>query len=254
MPIQVGAALSDIHWGIQRDDEKINISKKNKNYCELTAHYWFWKNYQEYDYVGLCHYRRFFDIDFTESNITKLLKQADVILPQPIVLPHSNGFNLSSVLTREDLYILMYILKTQYPDYMNDVEEYLFNSNKNIACNMFITKASIFQQYSEWLFPLLQETEKYVRLSGYTRLQRIYGYFSEVLLPIWIKHNHLKIIYTPLTDFPNTPPKRNFIKEKLSNLRNNICFYLQKGLRHRTYLAPQSTITSMKIDGLPLYE
>ena len=37
-----------------------NISKKNPNYCELTAIYWLWKNYDLPNYVGVCHYRRFF--------------------------------------------------------------------------------------------------------------------------------------------------------------------------------------------------
>ena len=29
-----------------------NISKKNSNYCELTAIYWIWKNYELPDYIG----------------------------------------------------------------------------------------------------------------------------------------------------------------------------------------------------------
>ena len=44
LPIQVGAALTENHWGIQRDDKVYdkdcdNISLKNSNYCELTAVY-----------------------------------------------------------------------------------------------------------------------------------------------------------------------------------------------------------------------
>lgn len=69
LPIQVGAVLSDIDLGIQRDDQVNgevcdNISEKNKTYCELTALYWAWKNlykiYPDVEYIGLCHYRRFF--------------------------------------------------------------------------------------------------------------------------------------------------------------------------------------------------
>lgn len=69
LPIQVGATISNINLGILRDDQVNgmdcdNISTKNKSYCELTAIYWGWKNlkriYPNVEYVGLCHYRRFF--------------------------------------------------------------------------------------------------------------------------------------------------------------------------------------------------
>ena len=42
---------------------KINIQKKEKNYSELTFHYWFWKNQLKYInnnlWVGFCQKRRF---------------------------------------------------------------------------------------------------------------------------------------------------------------------------------------------------
>ena len=49
LPIQVGAAISNVDLGIQRDDQLNghscdNISAKNQSYCELTAVYWAWKN------------------------------------------------------------------------------------------------------------------------------------------------------------------------------------------------------------------
>ena len=60
LPIEVGAANRKQHLsGYQRDDQGDNISKKNPNYCELTAIYWGWKNL-DCDYCGIMHYRRFF--------------------------------------------------------------------------------------------------------------------------------------------------------------------------------------------------
>ena len=61
-PIQVGRVLSTVDLSILSDNEGINISGKNKNFCELTAIYWAWKNhfFADCDYVGLTHYRRFF--------------------------------------------------------------------------------------------------------------------------------------------------------------------------------------------------
>ena len=40
-----------------------NIQKKEKNYSELTFHYWFWKNklykYKPNTWIGFCQKRRF---------------------------------------------------------------------------------------------------------------------------------------------------------------------------------------------------
>ena len=44
LPIHVGKALSNKDLGFQGDDTGYNISRKNKNYCELTGLYWAWKN------------------------------------------------------------------------------------------------------------------------------------------------------------------------------------------------------------------
>ena len=60
LPIQVGAEEKD-GLGYQKDNEGENISLKNPYYCELTALYWAWKNYDKLgnpDYIGLMHYRR----------------------------------------------------------------------------------------------------------------------------------------------------------------------------------------------------
>ena len=61
LPIQAGAALHNHINGYQPDDEGDNISKKNPHFCELTCHYWAWKNLDA-DYIGLAHYRRHFSM------------------------------------------------------------------------------------------------------------------------------------------------------------------------------------------------
>lgn len=63
MPIQVGKALHpELDLGFQCDNTGDNISEKNGSYCELTALYWAWKNLKDIDYIGLCHYHRYFSI------------------------------------------------------------------------------------------------------------------------------------------------------------------------------------------------
>ena len=78
-PIHVGAEIAQ-QGAIQNlsdilsDNIDNNISKRNKMYCELTAQYWVWKNYEKAgnpDYVGFMHYRRhfLFDNDLPPINI-----------------------------------------------------------------------------------------------------------------------------------------------------------------------------------------
>ena len=60
VPIHVGRADSCFRVemaDIIGDDTGENISEKNPQYCEMTAHYWIWKNVKDTEFVGVCHYR-----------------------------------------------------------------------------------------------------------------------------------------------------------------------------------------------------
>ena len=86
-----------------KDNEGINISKKNKNFGTLTSHYWFWKNkmveHDSDDWIGFNHYRRFWlkNSNVDEINLKNLSKNIlrevveqekyDVFLPSKIHLP-----------------------------------------------------------------------------------------------------------------------------------------------------------------------
>ena len=66
---------------------KKNIQKKEKNYSELTFHYWFWKNQlplvKENTWIGFCQKRRFWVYDKTNiKNFSDLKKNLLTSIPK----------------------------------------------------------------------------------------------------------------------------------------------------------------------------
>ena len=82
--IQAGAALTRerLSDNMATDDTGKHISARNKQFCELTALYWIWKNAKE-DIVGMVHYRRHFILP--EDWVERMRRnEVDVILPVPL--------------------------------------------------------------------------------------------------------------------------------------------------------------------------
>ena len=73
-PIQTGRAIADeIFDEMIGDDTGKHISNKNPYFCEMSAIYWAWKNYEQLgnpEYIGFMHYRRhlLFSPDIKFSN------------------------------------------------------------------------------------------------------------------------------------------------------------------------------------------
>lgn len=237
VPIQVGKQFSGKDLGFISDDTGDNIAHKNKNYCELTALYWIWKN-DHSDVVGLCHYRRYFVPDgmFTgERNrlnrrqIEKLLSRYDAIVADKITWECSvresysrgEGKDKDFEKTRE-------IIARDYPQYLCAFDK-VANGSSASYCNMIITKKSLLDRYCEWLFDVLEKVENATDLTDYTPQQaRIYGYLSEILLNVWLEHNEIAIREVPvvITELPLKARVsyrvkkviKNFLKEKAAIL------------------------------------
>lgn len=79
MPIHVGKRNSKLDLDIQGDDTGENISDKNSSFCELTALYWAWKNLDDYKYIGLVHYRRYFSGKGLQLNGNYIASEFDLL-------------------------------------------------------------------------------------------------------------------------------------------------------------------------------
>lgn len=221
-PIHVGAALSPIVLpGVQRDDEGDTISEKNKSYCELTGQYWAWKNTSA-DYYGFLHYRRYFNftdtkfpehqepfifgdvvfdrnddqtlakIGFNEDTMRKVITSHDFIAPTPVeALDHATvyeQYQASAGHHIEDLDTCMAIIRQRYPQIWRSAKKYLSNT-KVFACNMFVMKKEIFNDYCEFLFSVLAEHEQLRDISHYSAIgRRVSGYLGERLCGIYLQY------------------------------------------------------------------
>lgn len=249
VPIHVGRAVSK--WknemaGMIGDDTGINISEKNPNYCELTAQYWAWKN-MDCEYVGLCHYRRYFETEITVQNIDEILgDHADVILPRPYVEMRCLGQRLRLSTCVEDVEIFMRCLKKISPKMWDFCLAFL-NSNKCYPYNMFVMKKKDFDEFATWQFAVLEEMEHHVRLSGYSRMRRVFGYVGEVMLPMWCFYKKKRIVTNGITPMIGQEPYRYMRRYK-----EPICTLIFKVLHgHFDLASDESAITvGLKNDGI----
>jgi len=253
LPIQAGAALHEHINGYQPDDEGENISIKNPNFCELTCHYWAWKNLKNVDIVGLNHYRRYFDFtrkwpqfsadkhfiateeflkqDYIFPDLEKLLTKYDIILPVARHWRVSNAQQYGDYHIAKDWEMLRQIIKERSPQYIPAFEKTMDHSNKSVGYNMFITHWEHFEAYSEWLFDILFEVEHRVPPIDDPIQSRIYGYMSERLINVFCEHHQLSIKSVPLimpldTYKPNQ--NINHLRATYRNIKNDFIYKIRR--------------------------
>ena len=217
IPMMVGKPNANLSKGLN-DSMGNSISTKNPFYCELTGHYWIWKNDHQSDIVGLCHYRRFLwlndiprrlcrkifkSIEDCETlldtrNVGKIFENGkyNIILPRPYAF---SGGNIKSQFIDshgEEGYLLMIdAIKRHCPEYMKSFDD-VFGRRFEYFGNLMIATKPVFDEYSEWLFKLLQDIEGRIDLSDKKNL-RLPGYIGERLLNLYAVHNNFKIKEVP---------------------------------------------------------
>lgn len=178
-------------------DFKENIAHLNKKLNEMTAIYAYWKNLMKNpDYVGFQHYRRFFNqADFLD------IEQYDFIDTQPIPMMFNMSYFTGSPIPNfvptdikngyaichkiEDWNKMEELLKkTPYYEYF---EEWSKQSQLTSPCNLFIMKKKMFEEYCEFIFPILFELEKMIDTSTYDGYQkRQLAFLSERLTSLFL--------------------------------------------------------------------
>lgn len=194
--IQVGAAKTDIRIEADYyDDEGINISEKNRQFCELTGLYWVWKHAKE-DYVGLVHYRRHFTIP--EDWLLRMEQNnIDVILPLPLCVLPSLDQNYRNRHI-EDKWDYMYeYLRNNHPEDFERASVFFRNTSLYSPCNMFIMKREILGKLCQWLFEILFAVERVCGEVEDIYQNRYPGFMSERLITYFFEKNKdkYKVVY-----------------------------------------------------------
>lgn len=205
------------------DDGDDNISDRNPMYCEMTVQYWAWKNaLEDSDYVGFCHYRRYFNFSentypenpygeiidtyiddksikkygLDRKHIERAINGYDLIttgfhslaaIPGDFTTPQEH-YEAAPLLHKKDLSTIINILIDKHPDYERDAREFL-NSHKACFCNMYIMRTALFSEYCEWLFPILEQFMHECDMSLYSKeALRTPGHLAERLFNIYYRH------------------------------------------------------------------
>ncbi len=186
-PIQAGAALSNITISEYRDNTGINISEKNRMYCEMTAVYWVWKN-TDHDWVGIEHYRRHLLV-----KPEMLLDDIDVIMPLPYICYPHEAAQFLRFTTENVLCALLKALKDLHPDEYEDYLAILYGKYQ-YTYNLLCARRYVFDNYSRWFFEITEYMEKTMGGDVPELLEtRAFSYVAEVLTNIYFMHHQKEL-------------------------------------------------------------
>lgn len=167
-------------YELYEDSSFENITRLNDSFGELTANYWVWKNYNKIDYVGFCHYRRYFNflenklfylnkvlvnpnkevMEYLGSEnqlikIREILKSADMITTRHYVYNESIEQQFCNS-HQADIWVkYLELIEEMAPEYIKKNIGWYKVSNEFRFYPIFITKWEIFDEYCSILFPIL---------------------------------------------------------------------------------------------------
>ena len=206
-----------------------NISNKNKNYGTLTSIYYLWKNkiktIKKNDYIGVCHYRRFWlkkkhskkiSIINLKKNILREIpknyQNYDAFVCEPINL---KGYKLSKLIKKAKINILndpsilfnkkkhtinlhfdifhIYNGLIDAANLLDDVDKkdflkYIKTKNEFFPLSIFILRKKYFVDLCSSTFTWLEKCEKIFdknKLNGYGEI-RLFDFLAERYFSFWI--------------------------------------------------------------------
>lgn len=181
-PIQAGADLSERRVAPLLDNTGKNISLKNRQYCEMTATYWVWKN-TDHAWKGIEHYRRHLLV-----SPEYLGDGVDAVLPLPYICYPNTMTQFGRFVGGDVVQALLDTLRYLHPDEYEAYYNILYGKYQ-YTYNLVCARKEVFDAYCTWFF---QITEYMETLSGQVpdiANTRALSYVAEVLTNLYFMHN-----------------------------------------------------------------
>lgn len=195
--IQAGAAISGRTLSECEffDDEREEISGMNRQFCELTALYWIWKNV-EYEVKGIEHYRRRFILPEQWSRVFDD-KLADVILPVPLYVRPSIEGNYIGRHNSKPWEAMIRVLCERNPVQGIAAQEFFSTTGCYSPCNMLIARKEVLDDLCSWMFPILFEVKELCGEYDDPYQNRYPGFLAERLITFffYLKSDQYKVAY-----------------------------------------------------------
>lgn len=146
---------------IYRDYEGENITDRNLVFNEYTGFYWIWQNWKLKDYIGMCHYRRYYGCLNNLPNVNEIFKKHSIIINRRFPLqinnvPTSNRDFYADWHNVNDFDLMGDIVKELYPEYADGWDK-MADATYIYPSSLFIMKRSMFEDYMQYIFDVTEE-------------------------------------------------------------------------------------------------
>ena len=191
-----------------------NISKLT-TYADMRAPYWIWKNRNDLDIIGFQGYRKFLDFmtrvepkwyntmldDFRQYQtwlsltdgqyIQELLAQYDIIVAPAFDCIYNEDMATDFRISRS----------SKDWDVVESVIGHAGIFTSLIRPMHFVTRASVFNRFMEWWWPLAEKIRSRIKsedVKDLTYLARPMAYVSERMYSLWLDKSGLSVVEVPL--------------------------------------------------------
>lgn len=139
------------------------LYRMRRAYCEMSKLYYIYELYRNGSnsskYIGLNHYRRYFNFTDNIPDIDKIFENHDIILNSPLLVGGNMRLQFCRCHNCKKYDEIIEIIKDIKPEYYQTALK-VSKKNKLHYCNLFIMRKQDFLNYCKFMFDILFEFDK----------------------------------------------------------------------------------------------